>query len=520
LCHCERADSSGRQKKNDKEGETLLQYEIEYNSRKYFGNVALKEFHCFRCGDDFYLFSVEQMIPHKISESVYQSIEGLFISPGSLISEKMMAALSTLNLVGGEDDRPEGISGDSSPGKIIAPDKPGEEKTGKDPLGKSQWGVHNIALLVAQECNMRCAYCYGDGGSYGEQGGIMSEETAFKAVDWLMKNSKSSRQLHISFFGGEPLLNFPLIKKVVAYAREKAQEREVTVSFGITTNATLLTDEIISFMSRERINPMVSFDGPPEIQNRQRPFVDGSGSYDTVSANILKLLAAYPRLVARAIVFGDADPLEIEAGMREVGLTSCLIGQSSPVILATAQAGKTTPEEAENETIERMIALLRKAGVDLVRAVKSRRVEFNMVASLAKMLISRKKKYFGCGVGKGMAGISVSGDVYPCHRFVGQKDARMGSIESYTVGGLNDFHRADVYQLPGCRTCWARYFCAGGCFYDNKARTGDMHRAAKSYCETIKAATEVAISAYLQLDEDDKEFFQKMYDDRIDEKLP
>jgi uncharacterized protein len=495
-------------------GEGLLQYEIDYEGQKYFGNVSLRDFHCFHAGDDFFLFDVERVLPRKIRESAYEFVESLFTSPCLLIPEKMMAALRALDLVAEEEDIPEGVSLDRTPGN------PREVESGRDPLEKPQWGITNIALLVAQECNMRCAYCYGEGGGYGEKGGMMAEETALKAVDWLMQNSRNARKLNISFFGGEPLLNFPLIQKVVAYAKEKTKEIEAVISFGITTNATLLSDEIISFMIREKMSLLVSFDGPREIQNTQRPFIDGSGSYETVSANIRKLLEAYPRIAARAIVHGNADPLEIEAGMREVGLTSFLIGPSSPVIPTAGRVRETTAVEAQEQPIEPMIALLRKAGADLVCAIKGRRVEYNTVASLAKMLVYRRKKYFGCGVGKGMAGISVSGDIYPCHRFVGRKDARMGNIESYSVGELNEFHHAPVWELPACRTCWARYFCAGGCFYDNKARTGDMHRAGRSYCETMKAAVEVAISAYLQLDDEDKEFFKKMYEDRFDERLP
>jgi uncharacterized protein len=493
-------------------------YEIEHEGRRYFGNVTLKELHFFQHGGEFHLLDVEGMVPHQISEALYRSIAGGSYHPGGLVPEERMKILRDLHLVVGEGDGPDGMPAAVPSADAAVPAGPHEGASGDGSAKASESGIGNIALLVAQECNMSCVYCYGQGGGYGG-GGMMSEETAFRAVDWLMANSKKTERVNISFFGGEPLLNFPLIRKVVEYAKNAAQAKGKKVTFGITTNATLLTDDIISFMSLEKINPLVSFDGPPEIQNRQRPLRDGSGSYDTVRANIRKLREAYPRLAARAIAYGDADPLAIEAGMREVGLTSCSVGASSPVILAMPK-GATSPEDRAERAIGPMIALRRKEGDDLLRAIKDRQVEENGIAGFLQTLISRKKRYFGCGVGKGMAGISVSGDIFPCHRFVGQEDAKMGHIDSDHPEGLNEYHRAVVLNLPGCRSCWARYFCGGGCFYHNKAHTGDMHRPGSSFCEEMKATVEIAISICLQMDEGDREFLQTAYEDRSEEKLP
>lgn len=496
----------------------MLQYEIEHEGKKYFGNVALKEIHRFERGGEFYLLDVEGMVPHKLSESTYAGIASALSNPGSLVPEARMQVLRNLNLVDEEEDHPQEVPVNATPNDATASANPNEGESGAGSGKGSEAGVVSIALLVAQECNMSCVYCYGQGGGYGE-GGMMSEETAFKAVDWLMENSKKAERVNVSFFGGEPLLNFPLIQKVVEYAKDAAHGKGKTVTFSITTNATLFTDDIISFMSREKIFPLVSFDGPHEIQNRQRPFKDGGGSYDTVRANIRKLLDVYPQLAARGIVYGDANPLAIEAGMREAGLTSCYIGPYSPVILSRKE-GDTIPGCEEEKIVEPMIELASKEKEDFLSAVKNRRVTDNWIAVLTHMLISGKKLYFGCGVGKGMAGISVSGDIYPCHRFVGQEELKMGNVDSYCVEGLNEYYRAVVCSIPGCRFCWARYFCGGGCFYHNKAYTGDMHRPVSSSCEIKEAALEIAISAYFEMDESDREFLKANYSDKSEEKIP
>ena len=496
----------------------MLQYEIEHEGKKYFGNVALKEIHRFEYGGEFYLLDVEGMVPHKIPESKYVSIARVSSYPDSLIPDARMQDLRNLNLVEEEKERPQGVPVNATPNETTAYANPNDGESGDGSRKASETGLGSIALLVAQECNMSCIYCYGQGGSYGG-GGMMSEETAFKAVDWLMENSKKAERVNVSFFGGEPLLNFPLIRKVVEYAKDAAHGKGKKVTFSITTNATLLTDEIISFMSQEKIYPLVSFDGPREIQNRQRPFKDGRGSYETVRANIVKLLDVYPRLAARAIVYGDANPLSIEAGMREAGLTSCSVGPYSPVILAR-QDGDTFPGCDEEKIVGPMIELSKKEKDNLLLAVKNRRVTDNSIAALTHMLISGKKLYFGCGVGKAMAGISVSGEIYPCHRFVGQEDLKMGNVESYRVEGLNEYYRAVVCSIPGCQFCWARYFCGGGCFYHNKAYTGDMHRPVSSFCEIKKAALEIAISAYFEMDESDREFLKASYSDKSEEKIP
>ncbi len=480
-------------------------YEIECEGRKYFGNVSLREFHKFRRDGGVYLLVVEKMTVRKISEAMSLVIEKIYSSAGGLVPAALVEELRKLDLLD-EDDS------DSS------------EKTGMDSGNGSgtdkqtEFCVRSIALFVAQECNMRCVYCYGEGGEYAGKG-LMSDETAFRAVDWLMDNSKSLEKVNISFFGGEPLLNFSLIKKVVEYAKAKASERNKEITFGMTTNASLLTDEIISFIENEKIDALVSFDGPPAIQNRQRPFKNGSGSYDIVCGNIRKLLEVSPKTLARGTVYGDADPCEIQEGMKNAGFKACYVIKASPVILA-GKNGRAAKSEADEEISRRMMAFQEKEFDVFLESVRNRRLEANRAGHMIMPIIAGEKRYFGCGIGRGMRGVSVSGDIYPCHRFAGQDDMKMGNIADYNVEGANDYYRSIVANLPKCSVCWAKYFCGGGCAYDNKSRTGDMHMPDISYCEEIKAAMETAIYISTQLDEGDKEYIKQTYKDIVDDKLP
>ena len=322
----------------------------------------------------------------------------------------------------------------------------------------------------------------------------MTTETAMAAVDWLMENSLDAKTVHVGFFGGEPLMNFPLIQQVVAYAKEQAAKRGKEVRFNMTTNGSLLTKKIVTFIKQEKINPLISFDGPPEIQDRQRPFRNGKGSYKRVYANVQKLRAVMPNLSARATLCGDNDPFVIRQGMEAAGFVNCYVTPASPVILGQTDknraGGKPAEPDAGHRTAEKMIAFDRAETARLFEADKNRSLypasppgSLHLLAALAE----GKRRHAACGIGRGLHAVAVNGDVYPCHRFVGLTDVRLGHIQDYRVNGLNDYHRAVVENLPVCRTCWARYLCGGGCFYDNRARTGDMHRPDPSFCVETKA---------------------------------
>lgn len=470
-------------------------YEITYHGRTWHGNVTLKEHHIVERNGESCLLRVQDMAVVPISGALSEALVRMLPAPGTLIPDELMRALRAAGLIAEEEtDTPVPAGADKLP----------------------TYPVVNMALFLTQTCNMRCVYCYGKGGEYGERG-MMSRETATAAVDWLLANSLDAKKVYIGFFGGEPLMNFPLIPWVVAYAKEQAKARDKEVKFNMTTNGSLLSNKIITYIKQEKIDTLVSFDGPAAIQDRQRPFKNGRGSYNRVYANVRKLRREFPRLAARATVYGDSDPFAIRRGMEDAGFTECHLSAASPVVLAGGHAGDSGA--AREEAAERMLAYRRQEAARLFSAIAERRLDIETpqleLLHLAG-LVDGRKRHTGCGVGRGLHAVAVNGDVYPCHRFVGLKEVRLGHIRDYRVNGLNDYHRAVVENLPLCRTCWARYFCGGGCFYHNMAHTGDMHRPDSLLCHETKAACEDLIHGWSVLSEEDKGYVR----DRVAELDP
>lgn len=469
-------------------------YEVKHKGSTYFGNVSLLEFHRFDYEGNNYLFHVEQMAVRHISHETASAIDHVKSASGGLISEDLMLQIRKLKLVSEEDESSQMTLPTSEPGSFN---------------GKCEYPVTSIALLIAQKCNMSCGYCYGEEGKYASEG-MMSEETAFKAVDWLFVNSKKENKVNISFFGGEPLLNFALMQKVVYYAKKQADKSGKSITFNITTNATLITDDIIYFLKNEKIHPLISFDGTPEYQNNHRPLKDGRGSYNMVHANIQKLRAVFPNLMARATVYGDSDPGLIKKGIIESGFSTYHISKASPVVLNT-HVNTTCSDTLEDSASQRMQRYNQQEIKALIPSIKERKLETEGPHLMLVAIDSKQQLHYACGVGKGIVGVSIDGGIYPCHRFIGQTETCMGDINCHEFSGVNSYYKAIVDNLPDCRFCWVRYYCGGGCFYNNKAHTGDIHRPNASDCEETKLLFEGLMHVYCQLDDEDMGYLRSIF---------
>jgi uncharacterized protein len=231
---------------------------------------------------------------------------------------------------------------------------------------------------------------------------------------------------------------------------------------------------------------------------------------------VQKLRAVMPSLSARATLCGDSDPFVIRRAMEAAGFANCYVTPASPVILTETGSGRTSGKRPEAQirqrAAEKLLAYERAEAARLFEAVKNRSLDpaspregRHLLAALAE----GKRRHAACGVGRGLQAVAANGDVYPCQRFVGLTDVRLGHVRDYRVNGLNDYHRAVVENLPVCRTCWARYLCGGGCFYDNMAHTGDMHRPDPSRCVGMKAMAEDLIHGWCGLTEDDKAYVRE-----------
>jgi len=465
-------------------------YEIACDGRTWHGNVTLKEHHIVARDGAHSLFRVQDMAAVPIGEALAKAIVRLLPSPGMLIPDALMEALRGCGMAAGEEAEAPSAARTEAPATAATP---------------ASRPVIAMALFLTQSCNLRCVYCYGAGGEYGGRG-VMSEGTSRAAVDWLLDGSLDAEKVDISFFGGEPLLNFPLLQQVVTYAHEQAAARGKEVGFTVTTNGALLSHAVIAFLEEERIDLLISFDGPPEVQDRQRPFKNGRGSYDRVFGNVQRLRKVFPRLTARATVCRDGDPFAISRGVEEAGFATCVLSPASPVILRGEHPDDAA---ARGEAAERMLAYRRTQMASLFAAVAERSLDptsppagLTLLAGLA----DGRQRHMACGVGRGLRAVAVNGDVYPCHRFVGLEEARLGHLRDDRAGEINDYHRAVVENLPVCRSCWARYFCGGGCFYHNRACTGDMHRPDPLFCHEVKTVCEDAIHGWCLLSDDDQAY--------------
>ena len=464
-------------------------YEIEFAGQRYFSNVVLREVHIFEYEDASYLFDVGKMHASRISARQAKAIRWVNTASGGLVPESAMAEICQFNLIAQEGGSP----------KVQTDFRLVTAQDGSD------FSVVRIALFVTHACNMRCVYCYIDGEQYNKRG-LMSRETAFRAVDWLMVNSGKAESVTIGFFGGEPLLNFPLIKAVVPYATNMAAKKGKQIKFSITTNGSLLNSEILRFLRDEKFEVLISFDGPAEYHNRQRPFKNGKGSYSRVFANVQMLSAVIPNLTGRATFCGDIDPVRIKESMQQAGFTTCNIVNVSPV---PSKRWSSKPPDGKIKALRQMQAFNRSEASELLVAIRARRIHGDHLPGLVKViaeLCAGQKRHYGCGIGKGMVGISVTGDIYPCHRFVGHEELCLGNVSNCVISGSNCYWRAVVDVLPECRSCWARYLCGGGCFYHNMAHTGDMHKPEYLYCLQTRAMFEGMIHVLCEMNDADRKF--------------
>ena len=372
--------------------------------------------------------------------------------------------------------------------------------------------VTGISLFVTQDCNLDCIYCYGDGGHYGSSG-HMAPETARKAVDWLIDQAGEEKSLSISFFGGEPLLNFPLVKEVADYALKSAEETGKEFKFAMTTNLSLLREDKLAFLQEYKITPMVSFDGPKALQDRQRPFKHGDGSsYDATLPKIKRLLEVIPDCHCRATLVGDNDPDAIVAALHEIGFSAVDLAPASDSLFG----GGTEGEKARNTA--KTLETLEDDAAELLQNVKARNREglqrqkrSGLLCYAVARLSDRQKKRFPCGAGRGSLAVSNVGELYICHRFVGHDEYRVGSVDDKEVDREPYLSRS-VDSREKCGACFSKYICAGGCYYDNKGMTGSDFEPADATCLPMKRSVELAAHIVCNLTEEDREYL-------VDEKI-
>lgn len=360
--------------------------------------------------------------------------------------------------------------------------------------------LQRIVLNVTNQCNLACTYCYEySDDKISKTSGkpkYMDQQLAEDSVDLLFNESGDHPSVHVTFFGGETLLNFPLLQSTVTYAQKKAKEYQKRVEFSLTTNATLLTEEVADFLAEHCIGVTVSIDGDRELNDRMRVFHDGRGSYNVIVPKIKMLLERHKTNSIGARVTLSAgvgqvrriyEHLTQEVGFKAVGF--------SP---ATAN-----PERLYSIGPQKMSSVL-GGFEDLALeyrdwALAGRQHGFTNVNDTLKELHTGLSKAYPCGAGLGLLGVGTSGDISLCHRFVDSDVGKMGHVQNGGVdhGARQEFleshHLGNRYD---CHTCWARPVCAGGCYHEAYIHYGDTSAATLHYCDWIRGWNDLCLRIY------------------------
>ena len=351
--------------------------------------------------------------------------------------------------------------------------------------------IKALCLHVSHTCNLNCSYCFASQGKYHGDQAIMSLEVGKRALDFLIENSGSRRNLEVDFFGGEPLMNWDVVKELVSYAREQEKVHDKNFRFTLTTNGVLIDDDVIEFANREMSNVVLSLDGRKEIHDLTRVDFAGNGSYDKVVPKFKEIVEARggKNYYMRG-TFTHANPdftndvfHMADLGFRELSM--------EPVVCSPDDPSALTPEDIE---------IVKKQYEILAKEMIKRRKEGNPFTFYHYMIDLTNgpciyKRISGCGSGTEYMAVTPWGDLYPCHQFVGEEKYKLGDVWN---GVTNDdireeFRSCNAYSRPDCKDCWAKLYCSGGCAANAYHASGSIKGIYEPGCELFRKRMECAI---------------------------
>lgn len=384
-------------------------------------------------------------------------------------------------------------------GKLFSPDT--FEPIAGTLKQKTAGVVKALCLHIAHTCNLNCAYCFASQGKYHGDRAVMSFEVGKQALDFLVAHSGTRRNLEVDFFGGEPLMNFQVVKDLVAYARSIEKEAGKNFRFTLTTNGLLIDDDVIDFANRECSNVVLSLDGRKEIHDRYRVDYAGNGSWEKIVPKFQKLVnsrGGKNYYMRGTFTHANPDFLEdikvmLDLGFRELSM--------EPVVAAEGDASALTDEDLpivmeQYEKLAELMIQKRKEGDPFT-------FYHYMIDLTGGPCIY--KRISGCGSGTEYMAVTPWGDLYPCHQFVGEEKFKLGDIwkgvENTAI--QDDFMACNVYAREECRTCWARLYCSGGCAANAYHATGSVRGVYEYGCKLFRKRMECAIMAEI-----DRQFSQ------------
>lgn len=352
--------------------------------------------------------------------------------------------------------------------------------------------IKAMCLNIAHDCNLRCKYCFASEGGYNGKRSLMSKEVGMAAIDFIISKSGSRTNLEVDLFGGEPLMNFDTIKAIVDYGREQEKLHSKVIRFTMTTNATLLNNEIMDYLNKNIGNIVLSIDGRKEVNDSVRVRADGKGTFDDIIPKIKKMVEMrdtgkqyYVRGTFTSLnldFYNDVLALA-DLGFKEISI--------EPVVL---------PEEnklsLKNEHLETIFDQYEKIAQEIInRNNKGDSFKFYHFAIDMSGGPCIYKRVSGCGAGFEYIAVTPEGDIYPCHQFVGNEKFKMGTVFQNDIDTdiINEFKNGHVYNKPKCTNCWAKFYCSGGCQANNYNFNGSILEPYSIGCELQKKRLECAL---------------------------
>ncbi len=381
------------------------------------------------------------------------------------------------------------VEGLKESGKLFSPDT--FEPMADTLKAKTAGVIKALCIHIAHTCNLNCSYCFASQGKYHGDRAMMSFEVGKRALDFLVENSGTRRNLEVDFFGGEPLMNFDVVKQMVEYARSIEKEKGKNFRFTLTTNGLLIDDDVIEFANKEMSNVVLSLDGRKEIHDRYRVDYAGNGSWERIVPKFQKLVNAREGknyYMRGTFTHANPDFLKDIQQMLDLGFTELSM---EPVV-----SSPTDPEALTKEDLE----IVMKQYEELAELMLKRDKEQKPFTFYHYMIDLTGgpciyKRISGCGSGTEYMAVTPWGDLYPCHQFVGEEKFKLGDIWQGVTNKetQQEFASCNVYARPDCKDCWAKLYCSGGCAANAYHSTGSVTGVYKDGCTLFRKRMECAI---------------------------
>ena len=421
-------------------------------------------------------YDIISMYPENSREDIAKSILEKYVHRDDVTEDDVMSCIDEIEFLKAE-------------GKLYTPDTFAEVAgTFKE---RSKDVIKALCLHVAHTCNLNCSYCFASQGKYHGQRALMSLETGKRALDFLIENSADRTNLEVDFFGGEPLMNWEVVKQLVEYARVQEKKHRKNFRFTLTTNGMLIDEDVIDFADRQMSNVVLSLDGRREIHDRLRVDYKGNGSYDAIVPKFKRLVESRgdkDYYIRGTFTHANPDFTKDVFHMADLGFTQ--------LSMETVVAAEGDPAALTSEDIEIVKQQYEILAQDMLR----RQREGRPITFYHYMLDLTGgpciyKRISGCGCGTEYMAVTPWGDLYPCHQFVGDEAYKLGDIwEGVSNSPLQEEFRAcNAYSRPECSDCWAKFYCSGGCAANACHASGSIRGVYKPGCELFKKRIECAI---------------------------